>query len=57
MLIEKGKEALIELNLPMQHPDIVNLIGKFNLRYSYGQNLWIHSVEVAKMSELIANEL
>lgn len=57
MLIEKGKEALIELNLPMQHPDIVKYIWKFNLRYSYGQNLWIHSVEVAKMSEIIANEL
>ena len=57
MLTEKGKEALINLNLPMQHPDIVKMIGKFNLRYSYGQNLRIHSIEVAKMSELIANEL
>lgn len=57
LLLEKGKEALNILWLPPQHADITKLIGQFNLRYSYGQNLWIHSVEVAKMSEMIANEM
>jgi ribonuclease Y len=57
LLLEKGKEALNILGMPPQHADITKLIGQFNLRYSYGQNLWIHSVEVAKMSEMIANEM
>ncbi len=57
LLLEKGKEALNILGLPPQHADITKLVGQFNLRYSYGQNLWIHSVEVAKMCEIIANEM
>lgn len=57
MLMEKGKEALAELNMPPQKPDITRMIWQFHLRYSYGQNLWIHSVEVAKMAEIMANEM
>lgn len=57
LLLEKGKEALNILGMPPQHADITKLIGQFNLRYSYGQNLWVHSIEVAKMAEMIANEM
>lgn len=57
MLLEKWKDALNILNLPPQHTDITKIIWQYNLRYSYGQNLWIHSVEVAKMSEMMANEM
>jgi 2',3'-cyclic-nucleotide 2'-phosphodiesterase len=56
-LVEKGKEALTVLNIPMMKPEIVRTIGQFFLRYSYGQNLWIHSLEVAKTAEMIAVEL
>ena len=55
--MKKGKEALTILNLPMMKPEVVETIGKFFLRYSYGQNLRLHSIEVAKLSELLANEL
>ena len=54
---DKGKEALTILNLPMMKPEIVRMIGQFHLRYSYGQNLWQHSIEVAKISEAIASEI
>jgi len=57
ILMEKGKEALNILNLPMMKPEVVRTIGQFYLRSSYGQNLWIHSIEVAKISEAIASEL
>ena len=56
-LVEKGKEALTVLNIPMMKPEIVRTIGQCFLRYSYGQNLWIHSLEVAKTAEMIAVEL
>ena len=56
-LMEKGKEALTVLNIPMMKPEVVRAIGQFFLRYSYGQNLWIHSLEVAKTSEMIAIDL
>ena len=57
ILAEKGKEALAMLNIPMMKPDLVKMIGQFYLRSSYGQNLWKHSIEVAKISEAIAAEL
>ncbi len=57
LLVQKGKEALAILNIPMMKPEIVKMIGQYYLRYSYGQNLWQHSIEVAKVSEAIATEL
>lgn len=57
LLLEKWKEALNILWMPPQHADITKLVWQFNLRYSYWQNLFIHSVEVAKMSEMLANEM
>jgi len=55
--IEKWKEALNMLNLPMMNPEIVKTIGQFFLRFSYGQSLWQHSIEVAKIAEAIAIEI
>lgn len=57
LFMKKGKEALTILNLPMMKPEIVELVGRFHLRYSYGQNLWLHSIEVARLAEMLANEL
>lgn len=55
--MRKGRETLALLNIPMMKPEIVEYIGKFHLRYSYGQNLLLHSIEVARMAEMMANEL
>lgn len=57
ILINKGKEALERLNLPMMKPEVLKYIGQFYLRFSYGQSLWIHSIEVAKICEAIATEV
>jgi len=51
------KETLLELWIPIMNPEILQYIGSFELRYSYGQNLLSHSKEVAKISELLANEM
>jgi ribonuclease Y len=45
------------LNIPMMNPEVVQLIGKFFFRYSYGQNLRHHSIEVAKIAEWLAAEM
>lgn len=55
--MEKGKEALNVLNIPMMKPEVVKTIGQFFLRFSYGQSLRSHSIEVAKIAEAIAIEL
>lgn len=51
------KETLIELWIPMMDSWLLEYIWKFELRYSYWQNLLEHSKEVAQISELLANEL
>jgi len=57
ILIEKGKEALSQLNIPMMKPEVVKHVGQLYLRFSYGQNIWLHSIEVAKIAEAIATEM
>ncbi len=57
ILMEIWKETLLELGIPMMQPKILEYIWKFELRYSYWQNLLEHSKEVAKISELLASEL
>lgn len=57
LVLEKWKEAFSILNIPLLHTDIVELVGRFYFRYSYGQNLWQHSIEVANIAALIADEL
>jgi len=57
LFIKKWKETLALLNIPMLKPEIVEYIGRFHIRYSYGQNLLLHSIEVARLSELLANEM
>lgn len=57
ILVSIWKETLVELGIPMMDSGILEYIWKFELRYSYGQNLLWHSKEVAQISELLANEL
>ncbi len=57
IILEKWKEALHILNIPMMNPDIVHYVGRFHLRYSYGQSLRHHSIEVAKIAEALASEM
>lgn len=57
LFLKKGKETLALLNIPMMNPEIVEYVGRFHIRYSYGQNLLLHSIEVARIAEMMANEL
>ena len=48
---------MYELGLSKIDPELIEIIGKLNFRSSYGQNALTHSMEVAKISGLLAGEL
>jgi ribonucrease Y len=52
-----GKEAVQEANLPGIAKPIVPMLGRLHYRTSYGQNVLKHSLEVAYLSQTIADEL
>ena len=54
---EYGKEAIYSLGLSKVDPELVEIIGKLHFRSSYGQNALEHSMEVARISGLLASEI
>ena len=56
-IIETGKRITIDLGIHNIHHELIRMIGKMKYRSSYGQNLLMHSVEVAKLCATMAAEL
>ena len=54
-----GEDALYELGIPVSSidPKLVSILGRLKFRTSYGQNVLQHSIEVARISGMIAEEL
>ncbi len=52
-----GEEAMYEVGVAGLDPKLVQILGRLKYRTSYGQNALKHSVEVAHLSALIAEEL
>jgi len=52
-----GEEALYEIGVTGFDPKLVQIIGRLKYRTSYGQNALGHSLEVAHLSALIAEQL
>jgi ribonuclease Y len=56
-VMEIGERTVIELGIHGLHKDLVRIVGKMRFRSSYGQNLLMHSREVANLCGVMAAEL
>jgi ribonuclease Y len=56
-VLKAGKDAVLEVNLRGLNPKVVEAMGKLHYRTSYAQNVLRHSVEVAFLSQIIAEQL
>ena len=56
-ITEMGNNAIVSLGLSKMDPELINYVGKLNFRTSYGQNCLQHSIEVANLCGLMAQEI
>jgi len=54
---EAGQRAIIEVGVHGIHPELVKLLGMLKYRYSYAQNVLMHSIEAAFIAGAMAAEL
>ena len=54
---KSGEQAVFEAEIQGLHPEVVKLLGRLKYRYSYGENVLQHSLEVGHLSALIAAEV
>ena len=54
---KKGEWAVHEIGVFNLDPRLVSIIGRLYFRYSYGQNVLQHSVEMAHLAGMLAEEI
>ncbi len=57
MMLEFGKRATEELGITGYPQDLLKIIGRLRFRTSYGQNILKHSVEMAHLGRMLAEEI
>ena len=56
-IMTAGENAIADLNLTTMHHELIRHMGRLQYRTSYGQNMLLHSKEVANIAGMIAAEI
>ena len=54
---EAGETAVYDVGIVGLDPKLTQVLGRLRFRTSYGQNVLLHSIEVAYLSEALAHEI
>lgn len=56
-MTEEGQQTAFDVGVHGLHAESIRLLGRLRFRFSYGQNVLQHSIEVARLAAIMAGEL
>jgi ribonuclease Y len=57
VLMDEGRKICAACGVYNLHPELIAMIGRYRFRFSYGQNLGIHTIEETKIGVQLGHEL
>ncbi len=57
IMFEEGEKLCHAVRVYRLHPELVKLLGRYKFRFSYGQNMIVHTLEETKIGIQLAYEL